>query len=455
MYLIWSLLREGLVTVNDLDPLGVHLHNPLNHVASKPSLRFLSVYDDSVIQIALISESSKLQTILTTYGIPTQTVKQIEPITLNAPGELLLKVYSYLGKNEKLGLSGRPMRPVGAIGSSKVYQVFGHLNVFYPADLNMTDFYMSYDIKLFIDTVQSIIRFLNSYWNNRGRPTVTILLQQNLFQGGYFKDMISFLAQLKNGDVCGIRVRLDRLQALISMSCVDILECVSVEEEMAIKSSLTSRSGRLRSVSSSNSLSHSASSLSIAVDDVFNDDTLQSTSSVTTFSDEKPDYGPSTLANYDIEYLVHLFNNETNLVGKLYLLHEIINKTNSDFLIDHVTAVEHLKDVYNISTSRKHWMAVRLGASFLHKVVDCLAPSLTHMLVKEKEVSFGVFGFTEHIVTEPLTPKEISNIIYERCTPYEPIEAALQQELVIYLGDMITRSDMSEVFDGMVCLRLG
>jgi phosphorylase kinase alpha/beta subunit len=100
-------------------------------------------------------------------------------------------------------------------------------------------------------------------------------------------------------------------------------------------------------------------------------------------------------------------------------------------------------------------MAVRLGASFLHKVVDCLAPSLTHMLVKEKEVSFGVFGFTEHIVTEPLTPKEISNIIYERCTPYEPIEAALQQELVIYLGDMITRSDMSEVFDGMVCLRLG
>jgi phosphorylase kinase alpha/beta subunit len=335
MYLIWSLLREGLVTVNDLDPLGVHLHNPLNHVASKPSLRFLSVYDDSVIQIALISESSKLQTILTTYGIPTQTVKQIEPITLNAPGELLLKVYSYLGKNEKLGLSGRPMRPVGAIGSSKVYQVFGHLNVFYPADLNMTDFYMSYDIKLFIDTVQSIIRFLNSYWNNRGRPTVTILLQQNLFQGGYFKDMISFLAQLKNGDVCGIRVRLDRLQALISMSCVDILECVSVEEEMAIKSSLTSRSGRLRSVSSSNSLSHSASSLSIAVDDVFNDDTLQSTSSVTTFSDEKPDYGPSTLANYDIEYLVHLFNNETNLVGKLYLLHEIINKTNSDFLIDH------------------------------------------------------------------------------------------------------------------------
>lgn len=31
-------------------------------------------------------------------------------------------------------------------------------------------------------------------------------------------------------------------------------------------------------------------------------------------------------------------------------------------------------------------MAVRLGAGLLHKVVDCLAPSLSSVLVKEKEV---------------------------------------------------------------------
>ena len=33
---------------------------------------------------------------LATYGIPTQTAKQIEPLTLNSPGDLLIKVYSTL-----------------------------------------------------------------------------------------------------------------------------------------------------------------------------------------------------------------------------------------------------------------------------------------------------------------------------------------------------------------------
>ena len=30
----------------------------------------------------------------------------------------------------------------------------GHLTVFHPTDLSIEDFYMSYDIKLFIDTVK-------------------------------------------------------------------------------------------------------------------------------------------------------------------------------------------------------------------------------------------------------------------------------------------------------------
>ena len=33
-----------------------------------------------------------LQSMLATYGIPTQTPKQIEPITLSSPGEVLLNV---------------------------------------------------------------------------------------------------------------------------------------------------------------------------------------------------------------------------------------------------------------------------------------------------------------------------------------------------------------------------
>ncbi len=33
------------------------------------------------------------------------------------------------------------------------------------------------------------------------------------------------------------------------------------------------------------------------------------------------------------------------------------------------------------------------------------------------------------IVSEPMSPKEITEIIYEKCMPYNPVEAVLQQEV--------------------------
>ena len=69
-------------------------------------------------------------------------------------------------------------------------------------------------------------------------------------RSGYFNDMIKFLAQVRNGEVDGVKVRLDRLQvhtpmyyivafsltlslsqALISTSCIDNLEYMVEDDE--------------------------------------------------------------------------------------------------------------------------------------------------------------------------------------------------------------------------------
>ena len=63
--------------------------------------------------------SYRLQSILATHGIPTQTQKQVEPIKIKAPGDLLMKVFERIGENKKLGLTGRPTRPFGVLGNSK------------------------------------------------------------------------------------------------------------------------------------------------------------------------------------------------------------------------------------------------------------------------------------------------------------------------------------------------
>ena len=135
----------------------------------------------------------------------------------------------------------------------------GHLTVFHPTDLSIEDFYMSYDIKLFIDTVKvrkrmspvfsfrifsvlsplavnpyisehllELVRTAHGHHSLEGQP-VQVSVHWKLFfsdleatlpfsyfcssRGGYFNDMLSFLADLRSGEVSGIRVRLDRLQA--------------------------------------------------------------------------------------------------------------------------------------------------------------------------------------------------------------------------------------------------
>ena len=61
----------------------------------------------------------------------------------------VVKVFQRIGENKKLGLSGRPNRPIGALCTSKIYRIFGQTVVFYPTD-SMIDFYTSFDVKILL-----------------------------------------------------------------------------------------------------------------------------------------------------------------------------------------------------------------------------------------------------------------------------------------------------------------
>ena len=52
----------------------------------------------------------------------------------------------------------------------------------------------------------------------------------------------------------------------------------------------------------------------------------------------------------------------------------------------------HWQHIYEMAGQKKHWRTVRYAASLLKKVVDCLAPSVTAMLVRGKEVHVHVYA---------------------------------------------------------------
>lgn len=61
----------------------------------------------------------RLQAMMATYGIQTQTPHEVEPVQILSSTQLV-KVYEKLGVNSKLNLQGRPARPIGSLGTSKV-----------------------------------------------------------------------------------------------------------------------------------------------------------------------------------------------------------------------------------------------------------------------------------------------------------------------------------------------
>ena len=62
---------------------------------------------------------------------------------------------------------------------------------------------------------------------------------------------------------------------------------------------------------------------------------------------------------------------------------------------------------------------------------------MTTILCEGKQLSIGVFGHEEVTVSSPLSPSEISKLLYTIVYPVDPSEAVLQQEIILTIGQRI------------------
>lgn len=90
----------------------------------------------------------------------------------------------------------------------------------YPLIFEVSDFYLYRDMALLIDDIKTELQFVGKYWRLSGRPTVCLLIREEHMRDPQFKKMLDLLAMLKKGYCDCIKVRIGRLQNLISSSCV-------------------------------------------------------------------------------------------------------------------------------------------------------------------------------------------------------------------------------------------
>ncbi|NWV17994.1 KPBB kinase, partial [Origma solitaria] len=431
MYIIAKLLADKLVSPKDLDPIGRYVP-PQDQ--RNVSMRFSNqgpLENDLVVHVALIAESQRLQVFLNTYGIQTQTPQQVEPIQIWAQKELV-KAYFHLGVNEKLGLSGRPDRPIGCLGTSKIYRILGKTVVCYSIIFDLSDFYMSQDVMMLIDDIKNALQFIKQYWKMHGRPLFVVLIREDNIRGSRFSPILDMLAAFRKGIVGGVKVHVDRVQTLISGAVVEQLDFLRITEteEAPVFKSLEELDLPKHSKVKRQSSTPNASEL-----------------------EQQPDVNINDWKNKSTYEILQKLNDCNCLASQALLSSILLKREGPNFITKEGTVAEHIERIYRRAGSRKLWSVVRFAASLLGKLVDSLAPSITNVLVQGKQVTLGAFGQEEAVISNPLSPAVIKSMIYEKCQLQDEREAVVQQELVIHIGWIISNSP--ELFSGMLKIRIG
>ncbi|XP_025075422.1 probable phosphorylase b kinase regulatory subunit alpha isoform X6 [Pogonomyrmex barbatus] len=218
LYILGKLLQEGFLAVGELDPLNRRLCSE-----KKP---------DVVVQVVILAEDTEIREKIAQHDIHVQTIAEVAPIEVQ-PAKVLSHLYTYLGRNKKLGLSGRKSRDVGILSTSKLYSLHDKIFAFTPQLTDMTRFYIASDYELMIDIFKGEINFLKSSWQNMlGRPLVVMPLKNiHLDQGKIPLAMITTMKKLKSGYINGTRVSLGNLNDFLSTSCITNLSFLGSSED--------------------------------------------------------------------------------------------------------------------------------------------------------------------------------------------------------------------------------
>lgn len=118
---------QGFLAVGELDPLNRRLG-----AQKKP---------DVVVQVVILAEDNAIRDKLAEHDLHVQTIAEVAPIEVQ-PARVLSHLYTYLGRNKKLGLSGRKSRDVGILSTSKLYSLKDRIFAFTP----QVTFFLSFNM---------------------------------------------------------------------------------------------------------------------------------------------------------------------------------------------------------------------------------------------------------------------------------------------------------------------
>jgi phosphorylase kinase alpha/beta subunit len=424
LYFLGELLFDKFLAPGDLDPLGRHLR-----IGNKRR---------RTVQIALIAEDEDLQSQLAEYGIATQIPAQIEPIQVRQSTELAA-AYSQIGRNDKLNLTGRPVRRLRSLTTSRIFNICGETIVFLPAFLDRQQFYLTFDYHFLISQIKAEIAYISEQWTQLGRPTMTLLLTKSLLQEGqsefqdqqYSSPLLELITEFKQGKCNGVPIRLGSLNQLKLTAGIERIDDVhEFKFDQTEIDPVMPQHYYLTYVADRNHVLTNTQEFLLE-------------------------------AETNITALLQQLRGSDNLYQQIELLQTLTRLKGLDFNTGFggagikISIASLLNEVYfkagNFS-NRPHWAIVRYAAGLLDKVEISLSDAVTDILISGKQITVGMAYSEAAVIDRPMSHTEITEKIGEFCR--EDIrDRVLTQEIIIYLG-LLIKSQPSLV-KGLLTLRVG
>ena len=411
LYILGALVQDGLLNASDIDPLSRR--------------RNIGKSVGRQVQFALVAENAAVQEKLREYGLITQTLDELKPMQV-LQADALADAFEWLGRSDRLGLTGRPHRNPRGLTTSCVYEYHGQHFLFQPQFLNKHDFYLTQDNQMLVERLKMEMGYIYREWDLPGRPLVTLVVNRQMLGKGGSRALLTFMESCRHGGFDDVPVRLGMIRDFLPTSAKRSLNYLPHAPEDKPDQSIQSR-------------------MKLVLQPV------ETSADATLDFNKCLDWKDDAL----MAQLIHAGNlrDEFTILRVLTLRHGL----------DYQTALKEasgqycdlrklLEEVYIYAGDHNDWLIMRLAAVLLGKHDINLEGAVTEVLVRKIALSVSRQYSKHSTFRQPVGADEILRVIKEFNS--DDLRAKiLTQELILNLGLMIrSRADL---FSNMTMIRTG
>jgi len=408
LYLLGTLLIDGLLHPDDIDPLRRRERIGLQRTATP--------------LVGVIAENGDIKSQLHTLGIQSESLEETAPLQLLYASQLS-ELLTHIGANTKLHLSGRPYQVSRTISTAQLYRIGEAPLIFLPYHFNPRAFYFHFDNRLLVEHTRSSLRFLAANWDQPGQPLLLFFVRGDMLEEASRDDIIELLLSFQSGRVGEVSVHSGPLNTLLHSAAREQFSPVEGFTPTPLY-----QNGRERCRLSADGQRMVGIPL-----------VAEALQRLETLDDDA------------LAAMLHTYEQPALAVEALLIL---FRRRGEGFEVETPEGTMSLLQVaekrYDIACACHDWAAVRRLAELLHRYDDRLEDVLLDIIIRQKRLAVGRAYFEKATFSRPVESGTIVNTIYAYCGN-SAAETVLTQEVILHLGHLIRNEP--ELFEQLLTLR--